>query len=97
MIPLFGSCDIFNTKANITQISKAKYMGSPIDPSGVISDHTYDQLPINNNSMFFPMNTNILTCDILTTSITPHVSLNPQAEIFVPINSYAVDFSPEQK
>ena len=42
------------------------------------------------------MNTNVLTCDI-STIFTPHVSLNPQAEIFIPINSYAVDFSPEQK
>ena len=49
MTPLFGWCDIFNTKA---QISKAKYMGSPIDLGGVISDHTYDQLPINKNIMF---------------------------------------------
>ena len=38
-----------------------------------------------------------MTCDILITSITPHISLNLQAEIFIPINSYAVDFSPEQK
>ena len=58
---------------------------------------TCDILTTSITPYVFPVNSNVLTCDILTTSITPHVSLNPQAEIFIPINSYAVEFSPEQK